>query len=62
MGNTHKLPSKYTKYTVYLTVKQIDIIHQGGVFSPPSSKYTKYTVYLGPGWSIQYTKYVFPIF
>jgi hypothetical protein len=51
MGNTHKHPSKYTKYTVYLTLKQIHIIHQGGVFSLllPSSKYTQYTVYLGAG-------------
>ena len=68
MGNTHKHPSIYTKYTVYLTLKQIHIIHQGGVFSPPSSKYTKYTVYLGSGANTLNTyfpsrvQYVFNVF
>ena len=47
MGNTHIHPCKYTKYTVYLTLKQIHKIHKGGVFSPPAFKYTKYTVYFG---------------
>ena len=47
MGNTHPPTSKYsTKYTVYLTVKQIHKIHKDGVFCPSASKYTKYTVYL----------------
>ena len=47
MGNTHIHPSKYTKYAVYLTLKQIHKIHNGSVFSPPAYKYTKYTMYLG---------------
>ena len=46
MGNTHTQPCKYTKYAVYLTLKQIHKIHQGGVSCPPPNKYTKYTMYL----------------
>ena len=48
-GKYTQTPLKIHKIHSVFDLEANTQIHQGGVFSPPSSKYTKYTVYLGSG-------------
>ena len=48
-GKYTQTPLKIHKIHSVFDLETNTQIHQGGVFSPPSSKYTKYTVYLVSG-------------